>query len=46
MLHSTPYITAYCLTLAVVLGLCMGSFLNCLAWRGRNPSAPGGIRLI
>ena len=33
MLYSTPYITAYCLTLAVVLGLCMGSFLNCLAWR-------------
>ena len=33
MLYSTPYITAYCLTLAVVLGLCVGSFLNCLAWR-------------
>ena len=33
MLYSTPYITAYCLTLAAVLGLCVGSFLNCLAWR-------------
>ena len=33
MLYATPFITVYCCVLAAVLGLCMGSFLNCLAWR-------------
>ena len=33
MLYSTPFITVYCCALAALLGLCMGSFLNCLAWR-------------
>ena len=33
MLHLTPFITVYCCILAAILGLCMGSFLNCLAWR-------------
>lgn len=33
MLYATPFITVYCCILAAILGLCMGSFLNCLAWR-------------
>ena len=33
MLFLTPALTAYILTLTAVLGLVMGSFLNCLAWR-------------
>ena len=33
MLYATPFITVYCCVLAALLGLCMGSFLNCLAWR-------------
>lgn len=33
MLYATPFITVYCCVLAAILGLCMGSFLNCLAWR-------------
>lgn len=33
MLYTTPYITCYFIFLALVLGACMGSFLNCMAWR-------------
>ncbi len=33
MLHLTSFISAYCLFLAAVFGACMGSFLNCMAWR-------------
>ncbi|MBR3225172.1 MAG: prepilin peptidase [Atopobiaceae bacterium] len=33
MLFESIYIGAYCIVLTAVLGLCMGSFLNCLAWR-------------
>lgn len=33
MLYLTPFITLYCCALAALLGACMGSFLNCLAWR-------------
>ena len=33
MLYTTPFITVYSCILAGLLGLCMGSFLNCLAWR-------------
>ena len=33
MLHATPLITAMLTGFAVLLGLCMGSFLNCLALR-------------
>lgn len=33
MLYATPFITVYCCVLAAIFGLCMGSFLNCLAWR-------------
>lgn len=33
MLYTTPFITCYCVFLALVLGACMGSFLNCMAWR-------------
>lgn len=33
MLLDSPYAVAYFVFLASVLGLCMGSFLNCLAWR-------------
>lgn len=54
MLHLTPGLTAYLLTLSAVLGLVMGSFLNCLAWRlahgesvahGRSHCAVCGHRL-
>lgn len=33
MTLESAFPTAYCVVVAVVLGLCMGSFLNCLAWR-------------
>ena len=33
MLYAAPVITVYCVVLAVILGACMGSFLNCWAWR-------------
>lgn len=33
MLYLSPFITVYCCLLASVLGACMGSFLNCMAWR-------------
>ena len=33
MLYLTPFITIYFCSLAAVLGACMGSFLNCMAWR-------------
>lgn len=33
MLHLTPGLTAYILSITFVLGLCVGSFVNCLAWR-------------
>ncbi|MDO4798028.1 MAG: prepilin peptidase [Coriobacteriales bacterium] len=33
MLPETPMLTAYTAVLAALLGLVMGSFLNCLAWR-------------
>ena len=33
MLYAAPVITVYCVVLAVILGVCMGSFLNCWAWR-------------
>lgn len=33
MLFLSPAITAYCLTVAGILGAVLGSFLNCAAWR-------------
>ena len=33
MLYTTPFITCYFVFLALLLGACMGSFLNCMAWR-------------
>lgn len=33
MLYATPFITVYACVLVTLLGLCMGSFLNCLAYR-------------
>ena len=33
MLRLSLPITVYCCAMAVLLGACMGSFLNCLAWR-------------
>ena len=33
MLHLTTRVTVYCAVVAALLGACMGSFLNCLAWR-------------
>lgn len=33
MLYASPLITVYCCVLAALLGACMGSFLNCAAWR-------------
>ena len=33
MLWSSPFITAYSFTVVIALGLVMGSFLNCWAWR-------------
>ena len=36
MLHISPYITAYFLVMAFVLGAVMASFLGCLGWRMCN----------
>lgn len=33
MLYLTPFLTIYFCFLAAALGLCMGSFLHCAAWR-------------
>lgn len=33
MLYLTPFITAYCVALTAITGACMGSFLNCMAYR-------------
>ena len=33
MLYTAPYITYYFVFLALILGACMGSFLNCMSWR-------------
>ncbi|MBO7674978.1 MAG: prepilin peptidase [Atopobiaceae bacterium] len=33
MLADSPLVMGYCLFVIALLGLCMGSFLNCLAWR-------------
>lgn len=33
LLYTTPVITAYVLVLTAIIGLVMGSFLNCWAWR-------------
>lgn len=33
MLYLSPALTVYCCALALALGGCMGSFLNCMAWR-------------
>ena len=33
MLHASPFITTYALVLAGLVGLVMGSFLECFAWR-------------
>ena len=33
MLYLSPFITVYCCAVAALLGACMGSFLNCMAWR-------------
>lgn len=33
MVLDSPAFMAYCTALVAVLGLCMGSFLNCMAWR-------------
>lgn len=33
MLYAAPVITVYCCALAALFGACMGSFLNCVAWR-------------
>lgn len=33
LLYATPAITAYALVLTAIIGLVMGSFLNCWAWR-------------
>lgn len=33
MLYLSPGITLYCSLLTFLLGACMGSFLNCMAWR-------------
>ena len=33
MLYTAPYITCYFVFLALLLGACMGSFLNCMSWR-------------
>lgn len=36
MLYSSPAITAYVFFVVTLVGLCMGSFLNCLAWRSAH----------
>ena len=33
MFYTSPFITAYSLVVAALLGLAMGSFINCWAWR-------------
>ena len=33
MLYAAPAITIYSCFIAALLGACMGSFLNCAAWR-------------
>lgn len=33
MLLNSALLTGYCVLVVALLGLCMGSFLNCLAWR-------------
>lgn len=33
LLYIDPFITVYCCVLTAIFGACMGSFLNCLAWR-------------
>ena len=33
MLYAAPAITIYSCCIAALLGACMGSFLNCAAWR-------------
>lgn len=33
MLYTAPAITVYSCFIAALLGACMGSFLNCAAWR-------------
>lgn len=33
MLYDSAFLFAYCTAVVAVLGLCMGSFLNCMAWR-------------
>ena len=33
MLYTAPAITIYSCFIAALLGACMGSFLNCAAWR-------------
>ena len=33
MALDSPAVVGYCVFVTTVLGLCMGSFLNCLAWR-------------
>lgn len=33
MLYADSFLTVYCCLLAALLGACMGSFLNCAAWR-------------
>lgn len=35
-LYATPFITAYSIFVVALLGLIMGSFLNCLAWRSTH----------
>ena len=36
MLYESPVITIYCVLVAALCGMCMGSFLNCMAWRMMN----------
>lgn len=33
MLYETPFITIYCCVVMAIVGACLGSFLNCMAWR-------------
>lgn len=33
MMLDSPVVFAYCATIVAVFGLCMGSFVNCMAWR-------------
>ena len=36
MLYESPVLTIYCVLVAALCGMCMGSFLNCMAWRMMN----------